>query len=60
MDIINTSKFNKESTIKLILKQIRKYYMMSHERKMERYYTDAEFRATIIERAESWNIFNAQ
>ena len=53
MDIINTPKFNKESTTKLILKQIRKYYKKSRERKMELYYTDAEFRATIIERAET-------
>jgi hypothetical protein len=53
MDIVNTPKFNKTEYNKAyIAANKEKYYKMSRERNMERYYTDEEFRAKIIERAK--------
>ena len=55
MDIDDTPKFNKKeyNRANLEKKSKEKYYKMSRERNMERYYTDEEFRAKIIERAKS-------
>lgn len=46
-------KFDKKAYNKAYLAENReKYYKMSRERNMERYYTDNEFRKQIIERAK--------
>lgn len=49
----NKNKFNKAEYNKRYLEEHKeKYYKMSRERNMERYYTDEEFRKQIIERAK--------
>ena len=48
-----TNKFDKKAYNKKYLEEHKdKYYEMSRNRNKERYYTDVEFRAKIIERAK--------
>ena len=53
MDIVDKPRFNKKEYNKAYLEANKeKYNKMSRERNKERYYTDAEYRAKIIERAK--------
>ncbi len=53
METVGKPKFNKKKYNKAYLEASKeKYSKMSRERNRERYYTDAEYRAKIIERAK--------
>ena len=53
MEVIEISRFDKKEYNKQYLEAHKeKCYEISRERYMERYYTDEEFRAKIIERAK--------
>ena len=52
-EVINNNKFDKKTYNKKYLEEHKeKYYEMSRIRNKERYYTDEEFRAKIIERSK--------
>ncbi len=53
MDVVEKPKFNKKEYNKSYIEANKeKYCAMSRDRNRERYYTDAEYRAKIIERAK--------
>ena len=53
MEVLLTPKFDKKEYNKAYLEAKKeKYYQMSRERDMERYYSDEEFRTKLIERAK--------